>query len=54
MAKAKQRKSFEAAYDSLELEYPLARQILKARWRAVLTQDAVAERMALQKVARLA
>jgi DNA-binding XRE family transcriptional regulator len=51
LAKAKQRKGFAAAYESLELEYQLAGQMLKARSRAGLTQDAVAERMGTTKSA---
>jgi hypothetical protein len=43
--KARTRKGFSEAYDSLELEYQVANQLLKARTRAGLTQDTVAERM---------
>jgi len=49
--KARTRKGFEQAYDSLELEYQVASQMLKARARAGLTQDAVAERMGTTKSA---
>ena len=45
LAKAGKRKGFADAYDALALEYQLADQMLKARARAGLTQDAVAERM---------
>ena len=45
LAKARSRKGFTEAYDALELEYRVADQLLKARSRAGLTQDAVAERM---------
>ena len=45
LAKARQRPGFSEAYDALELEYMLAQQMLKARTKAGLTQDAVAERM---------
>jgi hypothetical protein len=45
LAKARARKGFTEAYDGLELEYRVADQLLKARARAGLTQDAVAERM---------
>ena len=45
LAKASKRKGFVEAYDALALEYELAGQMLKARARAGLTQDAVAERM---------
>lgn len=51
LAKAKRRKGFTAAYDSLELEYQVAGQMLKARSRAGLTQDVVAERMGTTKSA---
>jgi DNA-binding XRE family transcriptional regulator len=49
--KARARKGFTEAYDALELEYQLAGQMLKARSRAGLTQDAVAERMGTTKSA---
>jgi DNA-binding XRE family transcriptional regulator len=51
MAKARERKGFTEAYDALELEYQVASQMLKARSRAGLTQDAVAERMGTTKSA---
>ena len=51
LAKARSRKGFTEAYDALELEYQLANQMLKARARAGLTQDAVAERMGTTKSA---
>ena len=51
LAKAKARKGFTEAYDELELEYRVAGQMLKARARAGLTQDAVAERMGTTKSA---
>jgi DNA-binding XRE family transcriptional regulator len=51
LAKAKQRPGFAEAYESLELEYALAGQMLKARAKAGLTQDAVAERMGTTKSA---
>jgi DNA-binding XRE family transcriptional regulator len=51
LARAKRRKGFAEAYDALELEYELARQMLRARARAGLTQDAVAERMGTTKSA---
>jgi len=49
LAKAKKRKGFADAYDALALEYELANQMLKARARAGLTQDVVAERMGTTK-----
>lgn len=51
LANAKQRPGFTEAYESLELEYALANQMLKARTKAGLTQDAVAERMGTTKSA---
>lgn len=51
MAKAIARKGFADAYDALELEYQVASQMLEARSRAGLTQDAVAERMGTTKSA---
>jgi DNA-binding XRE family transcriptional regulator len=51
LARARARKGFSAAYDSLELEYELANQMLRARARAGLTQDVVAERMGTTKSA---
>ncbi|TDM06250.1 MAG: transcriptional regulator [Ideonella sp. MAG2] len=51
IAKAKQREGFTQAYEDLALEYALASQMLKARTKAGLTQDAVAERMGTTKSA---
>jgi DNA-binding XRE family transcriptional regulator len=51
LAKARQREGFAEAYLALELEYQLASQMLEARARAGLTQDAVAERMGTTKSA---
>lgn len=51
LAKAATRKGFVEAYDALDLEYQVANQMLKARARAGLTQDAVAERMGTTKSA---
>ena len=51
LAKARARKGFAEAYDALELEYQVASQMLKARARAGLTQDVVAERMGTTKSA---
>ncbi|MFO1506850.1 MAG: helix-turn-helix transcriptional regulator [Lysobacterales bacterium] len=51
LARASRRKGFAEAYDALELEYQLANQMLKARARAGLTQDGVAERMGTTKSA---
>ncbi len=51
LAKASKRKGFDEAYDALALEYQVAGQMLKARSRAGLTQDAVAERMGTTKSA---
>jgi len=51
LTKAGARKGFKRAYDALELEYQVVDQLLKARARAGLTQDAVAERMGTTKSA---
>ena len=51
LAAARQRPGFNDAYDSLELEYTVASQMLSARAKAGLTQDAVAERMGTTKSA---
>ena len=51
LAAARVRPGFNDAYDSLELEYNVASQMLKARTKAGLTQDAVAERMGTTKSA---
>jgi len=51
LARARRRKGFSEAYDGLELEYQVAGQLLKARARAGLTQDAVAEIMGTTKSA---
>jgi DNA-binding XRE family transcriptional regulator len=51
LAKAEAREGFVKAYDALALEYQVANQMLKARARAGLTQDAVAERMGTTKSA---
>lgn len=53
LAKAQKREGFTEAYEALELEleYLLASHMLKARARAGLTQDAVAERMGTTKSA---
>lgn len=51
IARASKRKGFTDAYETLELEYQLANQMLKARARAGLTQDAVADIMGTTKSA---
>lgn len=51
LAKARLRKGFSAAYEALDLEYQVTSQMLKARSRAGLTQDVVAERMGTTKSA---
>jgi DNA-binding XRE family transcriptional regulator len=51
LEKAKARKGFTEAYRALELEYEVASQMLEARARAGMTQDAVAERMGTTKSA---
>ena len=51
LAKAATRKGFSEAYDSLELEYQVVSQGLKARAKAGLTREAVARRMGTSKSA---
>lgn len=51
LAKALLRKGFAEAYDELEDEYKLARELLAARVRAGLTQEQVAESMGTTKSA---
>lgn len=51
LGRARARKGFSAVYDELELEYQVADQLLRARTRAGLTQDAVAELMGTTKSA---
>ena len=51
LAKAGSREGFAEAYTALELEYEVAGEMLKARARAGLTQDVVAERMGTTKSA---
>jgi len=51
LEKASKRKGFREAYDGLEIEYALAREMLSARSRAGLTQEAVAARMGTTKSA---
>lgn len=49
--KASKRRGFREAYDALEIEYALAREMLSARTRAGLTQEAVALLMGTTKSA---
>jgi DNA-binding XRE family transcriptional regulator len=51
LAKALKRKGFREAYENLEDEYALVRELLCARSRAGLTQEAVAELMGTTKSA---
>lgn len=51
LQKASKRKGFVDAYESLDEEYALARELLAARARAGLTQEAVAGRMGTTKSA---
>jgi DNA-binding XRE family transcriptional regulator len=46
---ARRRRGFQEAYDALALEYQIARELVAARARAGLTQDAVAKRMGTTK-----
>ena len=50
-AKARKRKNFSEAYDKLEQEYLLVREMLSARAKSGLTQEAVAELMGTTKSA---
>ena len=49
LKKAKKRRGFAKAYDALAVEYAVAGEMLTARTRAGLTQEAVASRMATSK-----
>ena len=51
LEKARAKKGFDEAYEALALEYQLAREMLKARAKAGLTQDGVAEKMGTTKSA---
>ena len=51
LEKASKRRGFRKAYDALESEYALAHEMLSARTRAGLTQEAVAAHMGTTKSA---
>ncbi len=51
LEKASKRRGFGEAYDALETEYALTHEMLSARTRAGLTQEAVADRMGTTKSA---
>ena len=51
LKKASKRKEFKKAYEELEEEYRLTREMLAARSKFGLTQEAVAERMGTTKSA---
>ena len=51
LEKASKRRGFREAYIALEAEYALAHEMLSARTRAGLTQEAVADRMGTTKSA---
>jgi len=51
LKKARKREGFSQAYDGLEEEYTLVREMLSARSKAGLTQEAVAELMGTTKSA---
>ena len=51
LEKAAKRRGFGQAYEALEFEYALAHEMLAARARAGLTQEAVAVRMGTTKSA---
>lgn len=49
LKKVGKRPGFKAAYDALEIEYAVANEMLAARARSGLTQDAVASLMGTSK-----
>ena len=51
LSRAAKRKGFNEAYEALSPEYELANQLLRARSKAGLTQEVVAERMGTTKSA---
>jgi ribosome-binding protein aMBF1 (putative translation factor) len=51
LEKSSKRRGFSKAYEALEVEYKLAHEMLAARTRAGLTQEAVAGRMGTTKSA---
>ena len=51
LEKSSKRRGFSEAYDALEAEYALAHEMLSARTRAGLTQEAVADLMGTTKSA---
>lgn len=51
LKKARKRRGFRAAYEALAIEYAVASEMLAARARAGLTQEAVASRMGTTKSA---
>jgi transcriptional regulator with XRE-family HTH domain len=51
LKKASKRKGFKKAYENLEDEYRLTRELISARSKVGLTQETVAERMGTTKSA---
>lgn len=49
LKKARRRRGFQTAYDALAVEYAVVNEMLAARARAGLTQEAVATRMGTSK-----
>ena len=49
LKKARKRRGFQGAYQALAVEYAVANEMLAARSRAGLTQEAVASRMGTTK-----
>lgn len=49
LKKARKRSGFSSAYTALAIEYAVAKEMLAARARAGLTQEAVASRMGTSK-----
>jgi DNA-binding XRE family transcriptional regulator len=51
LARASRRRGFQQTYNNQEVEYQVANELIAARARAGLTQDAVAQRMGTTKSA---
>jgi DNA-binding XRE family transcriptional regulator len=51
LARARRRRGFQKAYEALETEYQVTIELIAARARAGLTQEAVAQRMGTTKSA---
>ncbi len=51
LARARRRRGFQQTYEALETEYQVVNELIAARARAGLTQEAVAQRMGTTKSA---